>query len=109
MCWGQVCLGVAAFGINAFYTGRLVGYSWKRQLADIASIAGCGGLMVLALLGVLRWAPDNAGLKLLVAIPAGAAVYFAAGWMSGAKAFRMAIEYGRDIFAHVVASRGAAV
>lgn len=109
MCWGQVCSGVAAFGINAFYTGRLVGYSWKRQLADIASIAGCGGLMVLALLGVLRWAPDNAGLKLLVAIPAGSAVYFAAGWMSGAKAFQMAFEHGRDIVVYVVARRGAAV
>lgn len=58
LVWGQACVAVLCYFINAFYSVRLLSYSWREQFVDLLpylSISGLMGLIVVAtnvLLGI---------------------------------------------------------
>jgi len=57
LVWGQACAAVLFYFINAFYSVRLLSYSWREQFLDLlpyVSISGLMGLVVVAanLLGI---------------------------------------------------------
>jgi O-antigen/teichoic acid export membrane protein len=45
MLWGQIAMSVLGYYINSYYTTRLIGYSLKEQLADLAPYAAISALM----------------------------------------------------------------
>jgi len=49
MIWGQIAMSVLGYYINSYYTSRLIHYSLKEQLSDLAPYAAVSALMGLGL------------------------------------------------------------
>lgn len=82
MCWGRVVYDIIAFGINTFYTKRLIGISLFRQIMDIMPY------LVLSLaMGVLVFVegiilPSGPLVTLVLVVLTGVVFYSAISWFS---------------------------
>jgi O-antigen/teichoic acid export membrane protein len=77
IAWSQVVFNLIAFVINAYYTGRLLGYGARAQFRDILPVFCVAALVGGGVYGVsIRWRYDTP-LMLLGLILIGAAAFFA--------------------------------
>lgn len=77
VAWAMAIFGVVAFFINAFYTGRYLGYSSLAQVRDIAPIIVLSIAMALLVAAVGDWWRPTPPIA-LVALVALGAVFMAA-------------------------------
>jgi hypothetical protein len=77
MIYGQLAVAVICFFLNAFYSGRLLGYAAMAQIRDMAPYAGAalGMGCVLRVIESVGWSSDFA--LLLTQIGSGAVVFLA--------------------------------
>ena len=87
LIWGQIVLSFLCYNINSFYTKRLIHYTFREQLADLAPYAAISILMGTSLCG-LRFVPFMGdGLLLLMGIVMGGGLYIALSYILGLSAF----------------------
>jgi teichuronic acid exporter len=76
LAWAQVLYGVIAFFINAYYTGKILGYGALDQLQDMLPVT----LVSVFMAGVVLYAgsqwPTESPLKLISMVAVGAGVFF---------------------------------
>lgn len=75
MLWGQIAMSVSGYYINSYYTTRLIGYSLKEQMADLAPYAAVSALMGVGvyLVQLLPFAGD--ALRLVTEVLLGITLY----------------------------------
>jgi len=66
IAWSFVLIGIIGFGINAYYSGRLLGYGFLRQSIDLLPYGGVALVMAACAWGVALL-PLNAPILLLLA------------------------------------------
>jgi O-antigen/teichoic acid export membrane protein len=82
VAWSQVVFNLIAFVINAYYTGRLLGYGALAQFRDILPVFGVAALAAALVFGVsIHWR-DDSPVGLLGLILIGGAAFFSMGWMA---------------------------
>ena len=75
LIWGQILTAVAAYYLNSYYSGAIIGYPIKAQVSDILPYLGAAGIMGGAVL-MLNWLPFNHNVILLVSqVVVGSLVY----------------------------------
>ena len=52
MLWGSVVIGIVAYYLNAFYSGRFLDYSMQEQIKDILPSFGVAAVMALIVLSL---------------------------------------------------------
>jgi teichuronic acid exporter len=87
LVWGQTCAAVLCYFINAFYSVRLLSYSWREQFLDLLPY-----LSITALMGVVVVAANVLGLKspavlLFVQVTLGGVAYAAGSVLLRVSAF----------------------
>lgn len=87
MIIGQVALALVSYGLNSYYTVRLLRYSWREQLMDLMPCAGFTGVMGAATLLVGAIPFPNSVLQLLAQVAAGIGVYGLLCWRLQAEMF----------------------
>lgn len=96
MIWGQIVLTTVSYYLNSYYVVRLVHYSLKEQLADLAPYAAVSALMGLAVYPV-RFVPfPGYGLLLLAEVLLGILLYTGLSRLSRLPAFLEAATIIRD-------------
>lgn len=66
LVWGQACAAVLCYFINAFYSVRLLSYSWREQFWDLLPYLSISALMGLVVMGTnVLGIRSNAGLLCL--------------------------------------------
>lgn len=81
IAWSYVVFSLAGFGLNAFYTGRLLEYGAIAQTRDIAPIAAATIPMALAVLGCDKFINLPAGLDLPILVAIGIVVFSFSAWL----------------------------
>ena len=76
LIWGLIVVSVVAYGINSYYSGKLVGYPLFSQIKDVFPFIGVGLWMALFVYWVGLLLPEAPLLTLIVQATLGAAVYF---------------------------------
>ncbi|OPY11924.1 MAG: Lipopolysaccharide biosynthesis protein WzxC [Syntrophus sp. PtaB.Bin138] len=94
MIWGQIAVSVVNYFLNAHFGGRPIGYSWLRQLKDVAPYGG----VTLAMAGAAAAAgliPTGSPLVRLIAQTcAGAVVYVACCHLFGLREYHEVRSWG---------------
>ena len=75
MLWTNIAVGIVAFFLNSYYSGRLIGYSSWMQLKDIAPSYALATVIALSVY-FLKWLPLSYWVVLPLQIAMGAAVFF---------------------------------
>ena len=75
MLWTNIAVGIIAFFLNSYYSGRLIGYSSWMQLRDIAPSYANATFIALSVY-FLKWLPMSNWVVLPLQIVVGAAVSF---------------------------------
>lgn len=75
MAWGSVFFGIFSFGINAYYSGRFVGYGAFRQIIDLLPYIGATLVMVLAVMAANQLPLTSPFLQLLTQVFVGVVAY----------------------------------
>ena len=75
MLWTNIAVGIIAFFLNSYYSGRLIGYSSWMQLRDIAPSYAIATFIALSVY-FLKWLPMSNWVVLPLQIVVGAAVSF---------------------------------
>lgn len=88
IAWSQVVFNGAAFVINAYYSGKLLGYGARAQWRDVWPVIVVAVLAALMVRVASNYLPEDSLLALLCLIVLGAAVFFGIGWAIGLKALR---------------------
>jgi teichuronic acid exporter len=86
MIWGQVVLSALCYYINSYYTNRLIHYSLREQLADLAPYAMTSILMGMSLYGIQAVPFPENGLSLVLAVLMGGTLYLALSRLLGLSA-----------------------
>ncbi|MCL5282116.1 MAG: oligosaccharide flippase family protein [Planctomycetes bacterium] len=96
LLWGQITLSALGYYINSYYVVRLVHYSLKEQLADLAPYAGVSALMGLGvyLVQLVSW--PGATVQLLAQVLLGIALYATLSYVFGLPALLEAVHDVRD-------------
>lgn len=82
IAWSQVVFNLLAFAINAYYTGRLLGYGALAQFRDILPVICVAALAGAIVYGVsMRWQADSF-LRLLGLVVIGGSAFFTIAWVS---------------------------
>ncbi len=102
MAWTQVLVGCFCCFLNAFYTGRLLGYGSLQQLKDTAPVFLAAGIMVGCVMAVNMLDIQMAALQLVVQIATGALVYLAICQGANIAAFR---QLRRQVVAQLLSRR----
>lgn len=76
MLIGSIVTGIIAFFLNTYYTGKELGYTSWKQLADIAPTYGLGIFIALSVY-FLKYLPLSNFVILAIQIVVGACVFFA--------------------------------
>jgi O-antigen/teichoic acid export membrane protein len=95
----RIVLSVFAFGVNAYYTGVLLGYSPLRQIRDVLPCLAAGGLMALAVWCLGQWLPLPPAALLAVQGLAGAAAYVGLCALFRISAFQELLQEVRSFWA----------
>jgi hypothetical protein len=83
---GHVLVAGIAYGLNSFYSGRLIAYPMKAQLGDVlpsflfAGLMGGGMALVGAALG-----PASDFLRLSAQVTTGVVIYLGLNWLAKAE------------------------
>ncbi len=96
MIWGQIVMSVLGYYINSYYTRRLIHYSLREQLTDLAPYAVVSALMGLSLCLVRFAALGGDALLLLTEVLLGASLYIALNYALRLSAFMEMIDTIRD-------------
>jgi teichuronic acid exporter len=80
MIMGQVVLALVSYGLNSYYTTRLLHFTWREQLMDLMPCAGFTGVMgaVTLLVGAIPFPGPT--LQLLAQVVVGMGVYGLLCW-----------------------------
>ncbi len=96
IAWSQVIFGALAFGINAYYTRRYLGYGPVAQIKDFSPALAVSLPMVGAVYGLGAWLIVPPALELLAMTVLGAVVFLALAWVSRVSALRDAVALVRN-------------
>jgi len=75
MMVGKSCYDFIAFSINCHYTGKILGYGWKKQMKEILPII-LKSLIMGAVVFAATFALEGWWAKILIGVPCGMVVYF---------------------------------
>ena len=75
MLVGKSCYDFIAFSINCHYTGKILGYGWKKQMKEILPII-LKSLIMGAIVFAATFALEGWWAKVLIGVPCGMVVYF---------------------------------
>ena len=75
MLVGKSCYDFIAFSINCHYTGKILGYGWKKQMKEILPII-LKSLIMGAVVFAATFAIKGWWAKILIGVPCGMVVYF---------------------------------
>ncbi len=92
LIWGQIVLSVLGYYINSYYVIRLVHYSLKEQLADLAPYAGVSALMGFGVYLVQFVSLPNEVFQLAAEVLLGTALYVVLSYVFGLPAFLEALH-----------------
>jgi O-antigen/teichoic acid export membrane protein len=96
LLWGQIVLSALGYYINSYYVIRLVHYSLKEQLADLAPYAGVSALMGLGVY-LMRLVPlPGETSRLLAETLLGIVLYAVLSYVFGLPAFLESLRAARD-------------
>ncbi len=96
MIWGQIVLSILGYYINSYYVIRLVHYSLKEQLVDLAPYAGVSALMGLGVYLVQFVSLPGEAFRLVAEVLLGIALYTMLSYVFGLPAFLEAVHAARD-------------
>jgi len=89
---GNIVVGIISYGLNSFYSSRLIDYSWREQLFDLLPYLGMSMLMGAAVWAVsktpFRW--DLA--QFILQVISGGVVYGTSSWFWRVSSFTEARE-----------------
>jgi len=87
LIWGQIVLSLLCYNVNSYYTRRLIHYTFKEQLADLAPYAAISVLMGTSLYAI-RFVPFTGdGLLLLMGVLMGGGACISVSYILGLSAF----------------------
>ncbi len=92
MCVSIALYEFVAFCINCHYTGKLLDYGFRKQMAELLPILGYSALMAVVVWTVTYFFSSPA-LKLLIGITSGIIVYVALAWISKDPTFGLCKNY----------------
>ena len=72
---GKSCYDFIAFSINCHYTGKILGYGWKKQMKEILPII-LKSLIMGAVVFAATFSLEGWWAKILIGVPCGMVVYF---------------------------------
>lgn len=75
MMVGKSCYDFIAFSINCHYTGKILGYGWKKQMKEILPII-LKSLIMGAVVFAATFSLEGWWAKILIGVPCGMVVYF---------------------------------
>ena len=104
IAWSIALFSILAFGINAFYSGRLLGYGAGRQFRDFAPTLCISAVMASVVYVISSTWHVPALLKLVALIPLGALIFFVLAGVTGLHALRevLALFRRNDSSTHVI-------
>ena len=82
MCWGPVVSSYVGLFINTYYTGKLIGMGFLRQMRDLLPTLGQVAVMGAAVCGIARCFDSDAA-KLFAGTLGGAFVYGLTAFLTG--------------------------
>ena len=77
LVWGQACAAVLCYFINAFYSVRLLSYSWREQFFDLLPYLGISVLMGLVVIATNVLGIKSLAVLLCIQITLGGVAYAA--------------------------------
>jgi teichuronic acid exporter len=96
LIWGQIALLPLGYYIYSYYIVRLVHYSLKEQLADVAPYAAVSLLMGLGVYAVQFVPFPNEAVRLLAAVSLGVFLYVVLSYVFGLSVFLEVVHVARD-------------
>ncbi|MFZ5878384.1 MAG: lipopolysaccharide biosynthesis protein [Chloroflexota bacterium] len=101
MLMGQVVNSFIGYFLNSLYSGKLIGYSVKQQLADILPNLAFASVMALGMAGTGLLFSMAGWEKLLAQSVVGVFIYFLVHFLARTEAFSEAFSAGRGFWATV--------
>ena len=95
IAWGSVGFGLLAFLINAYFTGKLLGYGSFKQAIDIAPTVIISTFMAVALMWLDNFMQYSEAMKLLILAVAGACIFTFAAIICQLDALRQVLDFVR--------------
>lgn len=74
MCYGRVVTSILCLGLNTYYTNKLIGYGFVKQMKDLLHIILHSLVMYGIVLAIVQWLP-NLWMQLIVGILVGVVYY----------------------------------
>ena len=87
MMVGKSCYDFIAFSINCHYTGKILGYGWKKQMKEILPII-LKSLIMGAIVFAATFAIKGWWAKTLIGTGTGILVYFVIAWITNDRNLR---------------------
>ena len=87
MCYGQVLYAFLALYLNTFYTKKILGYSFKRQMCTVAPYFLLS-MVVLAIASLFTWIIHNGLIAIFISIMCCPIVYFMIAKRAGLYAYK---------------------
>jgi O-antigen/teichoic acid export membrane protein len=96
MIYGQIIMSILAYYLNSYYSGKLINYSIKEQMFDLAPYFGLAIVMGISVYSI-KWFPFPNNLALLATqVLVGFSVYTAMGCVFKMPAFIEIIDISRS-------------
>ncbi len=96
MLWGQVVMSVLGYYLNSYYTTRLIGYSLREQLADLAPYAAVTAVMGVGVYVIQSLPFTGPAVSLLLGILLGVSLYVTLSYLLGLSAFLEMTSAAKD-------------
>lgn len=103
IAWSAVFAGIICFVLNAYYSGRFLGYGTLAQIVDILPYCIASVIMAMFAWSVGYLIASPAAPKLIAQVSAGAIVYCLVGAAFRLKGFQEAWKLARHSVSHHVA------
>jgi teichuronic acid exporter len=94
--WGQIGMSVCHYYINSYYTSRLIHYSLREQLTDLAPYAAVSAVMGAGVYIIQSLPFTGYTVPLLMGILLGVSLYVALSYLLGLSAFLEMTSAARD-------------
>lgn len=105
LLWVSVLNSVIAYGINSYYSSRLLDYAIVEQLKDIAPTSAVTSMMVLAVTGILMLVGKANAIGLITAIAVGATVYIVLSVLFRVEALKEVRQWMTSMLPNVLCQR----
>ena len=80
MCYGRVFSSIVCLGLNTYYTKKIIGYGFVKQMKDLTHILIHTLVMFVLVWLVVQWLP-SLWLQLIVGILVGMAYYLIGAYL----------------------------